>query len=147
MPTIIQHLDSALWSYRSLLNNPDLSVSFNDLEFGQANMLIETDHNGGLTGKLYGTGFELELKGSIQSGCPSTLWFQGKGVVDGSLWVYDYLCYAVPQIPNGERQVPALVGSVTRAIPHPNSQGGTNPAGVVASFYAVLVGHPDLTKY
>ena len=65
MPTIIQHLDSALWSYRSLLNNPDLSVSFNDLEFGQANMLIETDHNGGITGKLYGTGFELELKGSI----------------------------------------------------------------------------------
>ncbi|MEY3241145.1 MAG: hypothetical protein RIR11_2583 [Bacteroidota bacterium] len=141
MSTIIHHHDSALWSYRSLLNNPDLSVSFNDLAFGQANLLLETDHNGMITGKLYGAGFELELNGSRQAGCPSTLWFQGKGVVDGSLWVYDYLCYAVPHIPNGERQVPALVGSVTRSIPHPNSKGGINPAGVVASFYAVLAGH------
>jgi hypothetical protein len=48
------------------------------------------------------------------------------------------ICYVVPQIPNGENQIPALVGSVTRAIPHPDGQGGVSPAGVVCSFYAVL---------
>lgn len=131
-------LASGLWTYRSLLNNPDLSVDFNSLEFGRGNLLIETTPAGRLTGKIYDTGWELELKGSIQSGSPATLWFQGSGVVSGAPWVYDYLCYLVPYIPNGVKQVPALVGSVTRAIPHPDGQGGTSPAGVVCSFYAVL---------
>jgi hypothetical protein len=35
---------------------------------------------------------------------------------------------------------PAIVGSVIRTIPHSNGNGGTAPAGVVASFYAVRVG-------
>ena len=128
---------SGLWTYRSLINNPDLAADFNSLEFGRANLLIETTGSGVLSGKIYDTGWELTLKGSVQFGNPATLWFQGSGVVDGSLWIYDYLCYVVPHIPNGVNQVPALVGSITRAIPHPNGQGGTNPAGVVASFYAV----------
>lgn len=131
-------LASGLWTYRSLLNNPDLSVDFNALEFGRGNLLIETTPDGRLTGKIYDTGWELELKGSIQPGSPATLWFQGSGIVSGSLWIYDYLCYLVPYIPNGIKQVPALTGSVTRAIPHPDGQGGTSPAGVVCSFYAVL---------
>src|SRR5690349_10187691 len=129
---------SGLWTYRSLLNNPDLSVDFNSLEFGRGNLKIEASSEGILTGKIYDTGWELDLRGSFQYGNPATLWFQGKGIVSGSLWIYDYLCYAVPHIPNGVKQVPALVGSVTRAIPHPDGQGGTSPAGVVCSFYAVL---------
>jgi len=128
---------SGLWTYRSFVNNPDLSTNFKDLEFARANLLIETSETGKLTGKIYDTGWELTLSGSIQLGNPATLWFQGSGVVGGAHWVYDYLCYAVPYMPNGVNQVPALVGSITRAIPHPNSSGGTNPAGVVASFYAV----------
>ncbi len=129
---------AGLWTYRSLLNNPDLSADFNTLEFGRANMKIDIAESGAITGKIYDTGWELELKGSVQYGTPGTLWFQGTGIVSGSLWIYDYLCYIVPQIPDGVNQVPALVGSVTRAIPHPDGQGGTSPAGVVASFYAVL---------
>ena len=128
---------SGLWTYRSLLNNPDLAADFNSLEFGRGNLLIETTLTGELSGKIYGPGWELTLTGSAQLGTPATLWFQGSGTVSGSLWIYDYLCYVVPHIPNGINQVPALVGSVTRAIPHPDGQGGTNPAGVVASFYAV----------
>lgn len=131
-------MKTQLWTYRSLLNNPDLSADFNSLEFGRANLKIDTDDNGLLTGLIYGDGWSLDLKGSIQQGCPSVLWFQGSGIVSGSLWIYDYLCYVVPHIPNGIKQVPALVGSVTRAIPHPDGSGGTSPAGVVASFYAVL---------
>lgn len=126
------------WTYRSLLNNPDLSVDFNSLEFGRGNLKIDIAESGTLTGKIYDTGWELDLKGSFQYGNPATLWFQGTGIVSGSLWIYDYLCYLVPQIPDGVNQVPAMTGSVTRAIPHPDGQGGTSPAGVVASFYAVL---------
>jgi hypothetical protein len=137
MSTKISVPGSGLWTYRSFINNPDLSADFNSLEFGRAHLLIEASETGILTGKIFDTGWELTLTGSIQQGNPATLWFQGSGIVSGSLWIYDYLCYVVPHIPNGINQVPALVGSITRAIPHPNSQGGTNPAGVVASFYAV----------
>lgn len=133
-----QILGSGLWTYRSLLNNPDLSATFDSLEFGRGNLEIKTSLDGSLSGKIYDTGWELDLRGSFQYGNPATLWFQGSGIVSGSLWVYDYLCYVVPQIPNGVKQVPALVGTVTRAIPHPDGSGGTSPAGVVCSFYAVL---------
>ena len=34
-------------------------------------------------------------------------------------------------------QRPAIAGSVLRVIPHSSGDGGTSPAGVVASFYAV----------
>lgn len=129
---------SGLWTYRSLLNNSDITVDFDDLEFGRANLRLNATDDGQLTGTIGGDGWELDIQGSFQPGSPGTLWFQGKGIVGGSPWVYDYLCYVVPHIPNGIDQVPALVGSVTRAIPHPNGQGGTSPAGVVASFYAVL---------
>ena len=132
-----QGIASGLWTYRSLLNNPDLSASFDSLEFGRANLYIEVGDNGVLTGKIYDTGWELQLNGSIQYGSPATLWFQGSGTVGGAPWVYDYLCYVVPHIPNGKDQVPALAGSVTRAIAHPGSKGKTSPAGVVATFYAV----------
>ncbi|MBN9297765.1 MAG: hypothetical protein J0I41_12165 [Filimonas sp.] len=136
--TTQHHLPSGTWTYRSLLNNPDLSADFNSLEFGRGNLQINISDNGILTGKIYDTGWELDLNGSYQGGAPATLWFRGTGIVSGSLWVYDYLCYVVPNIPGGVKQIPALVGSVTRAIPHPDGQGGTSPAGVVCSFYAVL---------
>lgn len=132
-----KNLGSGIWTYRSLINSPDLSVDFNSLEFGRGNLSIETHSDGSLIGKIYDTGWELVLKGSIQNGNPATLWFEGKGIVNGSLWIYDYLCYVTPFIPNGENQIPTLVGTVTRAIPHPDGQGGTSPAGAVSSFYAV----------
>ncbi len=125
------------WTYRSLLNNPDLSADFDSLEFGRANIKIEEAAPGVFKGLIYDTGWQLELFGSIQMGNPATVWFRGKGIVGGSEWIYDYLAYLVPQIPEGVNQVPAMVGSVTRAIPHPDGSGGTSPAGVVCSFYAV----------
>jgi hypothetical protein len=136
MSTTTEKLVSGKWTYRSLLNNPDLSADFNTLEFGRANLVLEID-GGTIAGTIGGTGWELQLKGSFQYGAPATLWFQGSGTIGGAPWVYDYLGYLVPQIPNGIKQVAAIVGSVTRAIPHPDGQGGTSPAGVVGSFYAV----------
>ncbi len=125
------------WTYRSLQNNPDLKVGFDTLEFGRANLKIDIAVNGDITGKIYDTGWELTLRGNFQSGNPATVAFQGTGNIGGAPWAYDYLAYLVPHISNGLNQVPALVGSVTRAIPHPDGQGGTSPAGVVCTFYAV----------
>jgi len=136
MSITIENLVPGKWTYRSLLNNPDLSTDFNALEFGRANLVLKI--NGGtIAGTIGGPGWELKLHGALQLGNPATLWFQGSGTVGGAPWIYDYLGYLVPQIPNGISQPPAITGSVTRAIPHPDGQGGTSPAGVVASFYAV----------
>jgi hypothetical protein len=67
--------------------------------------------------------------------------FQGVGIVSGEKWIYDYEGYLVPDWPNGVDQVPAIVGSVIRTIPHSGSQPNTvHPAGVVGSFYAVRAG-------
>lgn len=143
MPNTNTYLGTGSWAYRSFLNDPNLA---NDLtykgntycpEFGQGTLTIVTNPDGTLTGTIGGPGWSLDLKGSVTLGNPATLWFRGSGKVSGAPWIYDYLCYIVPAIPEGVNQVPALVGSVTRAIPHPNGSGGTSPAGVVASFFAV----------
>ena len=125
------------WSYRSFNNNPDLSVSFNDLEFGQGTIRIDEAPMDTLTGRIFGPGWGLDLTGSIAWGNPYTVSFQGRGVVGGNEWIYSYLGYYVPRWPNGVNQVPAMVGSIVRVIPHPGSDGGIHPAGVVASWYAV----------
>lgn len=125
------------WSYRSLNNDPDLTVSFNDLEFGQGTIRIDPAPMDTLTGRIFGPGWGLDLTGSIGWGNPYSLNFQGKGIVSGNEWIYAYQAYYVPRWPNGVNQVPALVGSVVRVIPHPGGDGGLHPAGVVASFYAV----------
>ena len=112
------------WTYRSLLNDPDVSTAFNSLEFGR--------------GTIGGPGWSLALKGSRAYGSPMQVRFQGTGVVSGEEWIYDYWGSLVPAWPNGVDQRPAIVGSVIRTIPHSGGSPGTvAPAGVVASFYAV----------
>lgn len=127
------------WTYRSLLNKPDLSADFDTLEFGRGNLVIAQAGPAGLSGTIGGPGWSLALHGSFGFGSPMQVRFQGKGVVSGAEWVYDYLGWLVPVWPNStdEQQVAAIVGSVTRTIPHPDGNGGTAPAGVVASFYGV----------
>jgi hypothetical protein len=94
-----------------------------------------------LKGTIGGPGWSLALRGSRTYGYPSQVRFQGKGVVGGEEWIYDYVGWLVPVWPNSDDRLqrPAIVGSVIRTIPHSNGKGGTSPAGVVASFYAVRV--------
>jgi hypothetical protein len=131
------------WSYRSLLNNPDLSTSFNDLQFGLGTIVIEEAPMQLLQGTIGGSGWSLTLKGAREYGNPMHVRFQGKGIIGGEEWIYDYDGYLVPAWPNGVQQVPAMVGSIVRTVPHSGSppQGGgpapVHPAGVVASWYAV----------
>lgn len=125
------------WTYRSLLNDPNLNTDFDKLEFGRGNIVIEQAEPQLLKGTIGGDGWSLALHGSREYGSPMKVRFQGRGVVSGAEWIYDYIGWLVPVWPNSDAtlQRAAIVGSVTRTIPHP-SNGGTAPAGVVASFYA-----------
>ncbi|SMC27432.1 hypothetical protein SAMN02745857_02847 [Andreprevotia lacus DSM 23236] len=126
------------WTYRSLQNDPDVNTAFNDLEFGRGNIDIEAAPQGVFKGRIYGPGWELQLNGSISYGNPNTVRFQGRGVVGGEEWIYDYIGYLSPPWPNGIDQRPALAGSIVRTIPHASGAGGVSPAGVVCTWYAVL---------
>jgi hypothetical protein len=131
------------WSYRSFNNDPDLSIAFNDLQFGLGTIVIKEAPMQLLQGTIGGDGWSLTLKGAREYGNPMHVRFQGTGIINGEQWVYDYDGYLVPAWPNGVQQVPAMVGSIVRTVPHSGSppKGGgpapVHPAGVVASWYAV----------
>lgn len=131
------------WTYRSLLNEPDVTTDFDKLEFGRGTIVISASSSTTLGGTIGGPGWSLDLHGSIGYGSPGQVRFQGKGLVSGEEWIYDYIGWLVPVWPNSDDtlQRAAIVGSVVRTVPHSGSSPGTiNPAGVVASFYAVRVG-------
>jgi hypothetical protein len=125
------------WTYRSFINNPDLSADFGTLEFGRGNIRIDAAPMNEFKGSIYDTGWELDLTGSITYGNPFTVRFQGKGVVGGEEWIYDYEGYVIRPWPNGINQRMAMVGTIVRTIPHSSGNGGTAPAGVVCSWIAV----------
>lgn len=138
------------WTYRSFLNDPDINTDFDKLEFGRGTIEITApspDTLGGTIGGSLGPGagnWLLNLHGSIGYGSPGQVRFQGRGVVVGEEWVYDYIGWLVPVWPNSNdtMQRAAIVGSVVRTVPHSGSDGTgpVHPAGVVASFYAARVG-------
>jgi hypothetical protein len=127
------------WTYRSLLNDPDVNQTFDNLQFGVGTLEIIEVSSTVLGGSIGGPGWQLSLHGSFGYGSPMQIRFQGKGVVGGEQWVYDYIGSLVPAWPNSDSalQRAAIVGSVVRTVPHSSGAGGVSPAGVVASFYAV----------
>lgn len=126
------------WTYRSLLNDPDVNTGFGDLEFGRGEIVIAEAPQQILKGTIGGPGWSLTLQGSRAYGSPMQMRCQGVGTVGGERWVYAYEGALVPPWPDGVAQRPAMVGSVIRVVPHSGGSPGTvAPAGVVASFYAV----------
>jgi hypothetical protein len=153
------------WTYRSLLNDPNQFFSSVDaaladpaklladpkaclgylnqvygLFFGYGTITIAEAPSTILEGTIGGPGWSLNLKGSRSYGNPMEARFEGKGVIGGSEWIYDYVSYLVPHWQSGVQQGHSMVGSIVRAIPHPSGNGGVSPAGVVASWYAVKQG-------
>lgn len=120
------------WTNRSLLNDPDISLPFDRLRFGAGHLELATGDGDSLTGTLGDTAWSLALSGTVTRNGATQVRFQGKGIVGGETWVYDYLGFLVPDWPHGVNQADAIVGTVIRTEPH-----GTAPAGDVASFYAV----------
>ena len=128
------HPFEGTWTYRSFVNDPDLTVNVNDLLFGAGTLEISEPSFGILTGSLGGAGWSLALSGGMSYGNPFAVRFRGVGEISGETWVYDYTGYLVPAWPNGVDQRSAIVGSVIRTVPH---SGGQAAAGFVASFIAV----------
>ena len=123
-----------VWTYRSLINDPDLSVAFDSLRFGAGTLTLTEPESGKIGGSLGGPGWSLSLDGTATGDTPSTLRWQGRGMIGGEEWVYDYLGYLVPDWPNGIAQIDTIVGSIIRTVPHSNGQA---PAGYTATFFAV----------
>ena len=130
---------TGIWTYRSFLSNPDLDANIDSLLFGKGNIKINAAPMQTLDGSIYGDDWELDLKGSIGYGNPFTLQFQGKGIVGGAEWIYNYVGYVVPNWNIGIDQRAAIVGTIARVIPHPTGPNSksTAPAGVVAQWIAV----------
>ena len=122
-----------------LIDDPDINQEFDKLEFGRGTLAIQEVAPAVLKGTIGGPGWSLLLHGSFGFGSPMQVRFQGKGLVNGEQWVYDDIGWIVPAWPNSDAslQRAAIVGSVVRTVPHGSGDGGTAPAGVVASFYAV----------
>lgn len=122
------------WTYRSFRNIADQNVEPNRLLFGMGDLVLTQPEPGKVGGTLGGTGWSLELHGTVTEGDPTKVRWQGRGEFNGEIWVYDYLGYVVPDWPNGVDQVDAIVGTIVRTEPHSNGQAA---AGVVASWFAV----------
>ena len=122
------------WAYRSLLNNPDLALPFDQLQFGKGTLVLTEPETGKIDGTLGGPGWSLDLDGTAIPGEPATINFTGKAMIGGEPWQYSYLGYVVPNWLNGVDQADTIVGSIIRDIPHSN---GAATAGFVASWYAV----------
>ena len=133
------------WTYRSFRNNPTPNTPFNDLRFGEGMLVIEDLSNGVFKGRLdFGPEAQVALTGMVSYGNPATLQFQGRGTSAGNKdWLYDYVGHLAFQWPQGEKQVPALVGTIVRSQPH---SGGAAPAGVVASWIALKVGSAESAR-
>lgn len=124
------------WTYRSFVNNPDITKDFNELEFGRGELVIEDAAMGSLQGRLiFAETYQFKLSGASSFGNPFTVRFQGVGdAADSQGQVYDYIGYLIPIWPNGIGQRSALVGSIVRTVPH---NGDKAKAGVVASWIAL----------
>lgn len=131
-----------VWTYRSFLNNP-VEVGGDPakalaLIFGEGKLTIDLKSDTLLHAVLdFGGGAAMDLFGEIVPGSgvsPTVLIITGTGRTGTSTdkWVYQYKGYVVPTWAEGVKQVPAIVGTVIRTIPH-----GSGPAGVVASFVIV----------
>jgi len=122
------------WSYRSFRSDPDLSSDARSLLFATGTMELAASGSGRISGSLAGDGWRLRLAGTISGSDPTTIQFQGRGVMGNEEWVYDYRGYAVPKWANGVDQRAAIVGSIVRTVPH---SGGKATAGYVAQWIAV----------
>jgi hypothetical protein len=123
------------WTYRSFVNDPTPGIPFNNLQFGEGELIVEAADPGSFSGRLvFSPTASMRLTGASSYGNPFAVRFQGRGDSPGiEDFVYDYVGYLVPVWPNGVDQRPAIVGSIVRTEPH---SGGAEP-GFVASWIAV----------
>jgi hypothetical protein len=131
-----------IWTYRSFLNNPaevgDDPAKALALIFGEGKLTIDPKGDQLFHASLdFGGGAGMDLYGEVIDGSgvsPAALIITGVGRTGTSTdkWVYQYKGYVVPPWAEGVDQVPAIVGTAIRTIPH-----GSGSAGVVVSFVMI----------
>ena len=130
------------WTYRSFLHTTEL-VGDNAqkalaLIFGEGVLSLAIKSDSLFTAVLdFGGGAAMDLYGEIVHSAgfnPAVLIITGTGREGTSTakWVYQYKGYPVPEWAEGVNQIPAIVGTVIRTIPH-----GSGTAGVVCSFMMI----------
>ncbi len=142
MVEIAQTPIAGRWTYRSFLNDPaqvcrDAAKAL-ALIFGEGTYTLACDDGHRVTGALdMGGGYALDVAGERHAGAGPhdfRLILIGKGragtPTDG--WQYDYQLAPAPMWREGVDQVPTLVGTTLRAVPH-----NGEPAGVTASVIMV----------
>lgn len=125
------------WTYRSFINNPDISKDFNDLEFGRGELTIDELERGCFSGRLsFGDTYQFRLRGTADlASLPASARFQGVGdTTDSRGQVYDYMGFFMPMWTNGVKARAALVGTTIRTVAH---NGDRAKAGVVGTFIAL----------
>ena len=124
------------WTYRSFINEPDVTKEFNTLEFGRGELIIEEFAPEVFAGRLsFGDTYQFRLSGWTTFVLPCTVRFRGIGDTKDSYGqVYDYVGFFTPMWSNGIHQRPTITGSVVRTVPHSN---GRAKAGDVTSWIAV----------
>jgi hypothetical protein len=125
------------WHYRSFRNLPQPVEDLHGLLFGEGDdFTIEDAPTGLFTGTGdFGAGLTMRFVGNSSLGNPMCVRFQGVGTGPSNAgWVYDYLGFLVTCWPSDIDEVPAIVGSVVRTMPHDD---GNAAAGYIVSFVAV----------
>jgi hypothetical protein len=118
------------WTYRSFHNDPGYPLkSFDQIALAQAELVLAEAGPQWLAGTLnFPDGRFLEITGvsAIGNG-RHQLRMRASGAKDSPTygWVYDYVGTLAAEWRDGDRQVPAIVGTVTRSAYHePNRRAG-----------------------
>lgn len=144
----IEYPNESVWSYRSFLNEIDLSIPPNDLELGDGTIKLFISDNGEISGSIGTDGeWSLDLKGKILDTKPLGMEIIGTGYNKAgdkeAFWEYGYNIYYLPKVPGGKFQANVLSGSVVRLKDHPSMDGTSiHKAGEVATCYAVDLSKP-----
>jgi hypothetical protein len=126
------------WTYRSLLNDTNWKLSFDQLRFASAVMDLKTFGKDSISGILYWAknptqGLMITGKYYYQDAITCySLVGTGTAALGTPGWQYDYKGYIAPQWSNGVKQADVLVGNTIRVKPHNGA-----PAGQVATTYMV----------
>jgi hypothetical protein len=139
------------WIYRSFRNDPNKVKDLNTLLVGEAEVTFEAYAEAGqVRGQMAfrsdppdKNDARLELFGSVQNGNPFSIHILDTGVpgTEAEGWLYEQVGYYIPAWPSGIDQRPAIVGMVTRRVPHGDPK--VHPAGFVGSFIAVKRDVPE----
>jgi hypothetical protein len=132
---------TGVWSYRAFYNEVDLAVPFDKLRFatGRLELALSADGttvDGRLTGEGWGTwtDWSLRLSGRLEKPPSTALQWQGRNVIDGEDWVYDYRGHLLPPWSAATDPRHVLAGTVIRSTARAKHDAA---AGLCASFLAV----------